>query len=326
VPAEPEGQRWLAHAMGYRAGAGRDAVAAFRADWLAVAAEVRRLHAKLLYRPLLEAVAKVPGDDLRLTPDAARLRLEALGYADPAGALRHIEALTGGVSRTAAIQRQLLPVLLSEFADAPEPDRGLLAYRQVSEKLGTTPWYLRLLRDEGPVALRLSRLLGLSRYVTDLLARDPEALRLLADDAELVPRPADVLRDGFAAAAARHEDPVTAIAAVRALRRRELFRIACADLLGQLDLATVGAALADVSDATLAAALVVTNRTGLSFAIIGMGRLGGYEMSYSSDADVLFVFDGADSAAAGAHEIAEELRRLLAAPAPDPPPGVAADL
>jgi glutamate-ammonia-ligase adenylyltransferase len=324
VPAEPEGQRWLAQALGYRAGAGRDAVAAFRADWLAVASEVRRLHAKLLYRPLLEAVAKVPGDDLRLTPDAARRRLEALGFADPAGALRHIQALTGGVSRTAAIQRQLLPALLSQFADAPEPDRGLLAYRQVSEKLGATPWYLRLLRDEGPVALRLSRLLGLSRYVTDLLTRDPEALRLLGHDSELVPPAREVLLDGFAAAAARHREPVDAIAAVRALRRRELFRIACADLLGLADLGTVGAALADVADATLAAALAVTNRAGLSFAIIGMGRLGGYEMSYSSDADVLFVFDSGDES--GAHDIAEELRRLLAAPAPDPPLGVDADL
>ena len=93
-------------------------------------------------------MARVPSDDLRLTPDAARARLEVLGFGEPAGALRHIQALTGGVSRTAAIQRQLLPVLLSAFADAPEPDRGLLAYRQVSEKLGTTPWYLRLLRDE----------------------------------------------------------------------------------------------------------------------------------------------------------------------------------
>ncbi|OLB81495.1 MAG: bifunctional glutamine-synthetase adenylyltransferase/deadenyltransferase [Actinobacteria bacterium 13_2_20CM_2_71_6] len=323
VPADPDGQRWLAHALGYRAGGGRDAVAAFRAEWLAVATEVRRLHAKLLYRPLLDAVARVPGDDLRLTPDAARHRLEALGFADPAGALRHIEALTGGVSRTAAIQRHLLPALLSEFADAPEPDRGLLAYRQVSEKLGATPWYLRLLRDEGPVALRLSRLLALSRYVTDLLVRDPEALRLLADDAELVPRSREVLRDGLAAAAARHREPATAIAAVRALRRRELFRIACADLLGLVDLNAVGAALADVTDAALAAALAVTNRTGLPFTIIGMGRLGGYEVSYSSDADVLFVYEG-DGAAA--HEVAEELRRLLAAPAPDPPLGVDADL
>jgi [glutamine synthetase] adenylyltransferase / [glutamine synthetase]-adenylyl-L-tyrosine phosphorylase len=340
VPADPGGLRWLAHALGYRGSTRGNAVDAFRADWVAHAAEVRRLHAKLLYRPLLEAVARVPGDELRLTPDAARERLEVLGFADPAGALRHIEALTGGVSRTAAIQRQLLPVLLSAFADAPEPDRGLLAYRQVSEKLGTTPWYLRLLRDEGPVALRLARLLGLSRYVTDLLRRDPEALRLLADDAELVPRPRGTLLDGFAAAASRHlsggepgggADPVAAIAAVRALRRRELFRIACADLLGRLDVVAVGAALADVADATLAAALTVTDRVGLPFAIIGMGRLGGYEMSYPSDADVLFVYEpptgGRDDEASGAaHGIAEELRRLLAAPAPDPPLGVDADL
>jgi [glutamine synthetase] adenylyltransferase / [glutamine synthetase]-adenylyl-L-tyrosine phosphorylase len=326
VPSEPAAQRWLAHALGYRSGARRDAVEAFRADWVAHATEVRRLHAKLLYRPLLEAVARVPGEDLRLTPIAARQRLEALGFADPAGALRHLEALTGGVSRTAAIQRHLLPALLSEFADAPEPDRGLLGYRQVSDQLGATPWYLRLLRDEGPVALRLARLLGLSRYVTDLLARDPEALRLLADDAELVPRSGDVLREGFAAAAARHAQPETAIAAVRALRRRELFRIASADLLGLIDIGTVGQALADVADATLAAALAVTNRTGLCFAIIGMGRLGGYEMSYSSDADVLFVYEGADDTGAAAREVAGELRRLLAAPAPDPPLGVDADL
>ncbi|GAB3985206.1 hypothetical protein GCM10027615_74750 [Plantactinospora veratri] len=187
VPADRPALRWLAHALGYTALPGRDAVEAFRADWVGHATEVRRLHAKLLYRPLLEAVARVPADGLRLTPEAARNRLEILGFADPTRALRHLEALTGGVTRTSAIQRTLLPVLLQEFADAPEPDRGLLNYRQVSDKLGGTPWYLRLLRDEGPVARRLARTLAVSRYVADLLARDPEALRLLADDNELTP-------------------------------------------------------------------------------------------------------------------------------------------
>ena len=62
-----------------------------------------------------------------------------------------------------------------------------------------------------------------------------------------------------------------------------------------------------------------------------MGRLGGYEMSYPSDADVLFVYAPPDGvadgeASAAAHQIAEELRRLLGAPAPDPPLGVDADL
>jgi [glutamine synthetase] adenylyltransferase / [glutamine synthetase]-adenylyl-L-tyrosine phosphorylase len=350
VPDEPKALRWLATALGYKAMGGRDAVEAFRSDWVAHATHVRRLHAKLLYQPLLEAVARVPAEALRMTPESAGRRLEILGFADPAAALRHLQSLTGGVSRTAAIQRTLLPMLLQDFADAPEPDRGLLNYRHVSEKLGSTPWYLRLLRDGGPVARRLARVLSLSRYATDLLARDPEALRLLADDAELQPRPRDVLLDGFIAAADRHlrdgaPDAAKAIAAVRALRRRELFRLACADILSRagelappdpLDVDAVGIALSDVTDATLGAALHAARRAhpgpeGLRFTVIGMGRLGGYEMSYPSDADVLFVYapppgmsDG--EASASAHAIAEELRRTLAAPAPDPALGVDADL
>jgi glutamate-ammonia-ligase adenylyltransferase len=346
VPEDPQGVRWLAGALGYTALPGRGAVEAFRSDWVAHAAQVRRLHVKLLYQPLLEAVARVPAEALRMTPESAGRRLEILGFADPAGALRHLQALTGGVSRTAAIQRTLLPMLLSEFADAPEPDRGLLNYRHVSDKLGSTPWYLRLLRDGGPVARRLARVLSLSRYATDLLIRDPEALRLLANDAELQPRPRETLIDGFAAAADRHtQDPDQAIAAIRALRRRELFRLACADILSlagdlapahPLDIDAVGIALSDVTDATLAAALRVARRVHpgppeMRFAVIGMGRLGGYEMSYPSDADVLFVYAPPPGVpetdvTAAAHAIAEDLRRRLAAPTDDPALGVDADL
>jgi glutamate-ammonia-ligase adenylyltransferase len=351
VPNDPAAVRWLAASLGYTAMPGTDAVDAFRSDWTGHAAHVRRLHVKLLYQPLLEAVARVPAEALRMTPESAGKRLALLGFADPAAALRHLERLTGGVTRTAAIQRTLLPVLLSDFADAPEPDRGLLNYRHVSDKLGSTPWYLRLLRDGGPVARRLARVLSLSRYAADLLTRDPEALRLLANDSELLPRSAEVLRDGFAAAADRHlaggagTDATPSIVAVRALRRRELIRLACADVLSTagslapaqpLDVHAVGIALSHVTDATLAAALRAARIThpgmdGLRFAVIGMGRLGGYEMSYPSDADVLFVYapppGAVDSAAsAAAHAIAEELRRRLNMPAPDPALGVDADL
>ena len=129
-----------------------DPAEALLARWRKHAGQARQLHEKLFYRPLLDAVARLPGEVTRLTPAAAAERLEALGYADPAGALRHLEALTSGVSRKAAIQRTLLPVLLGWLADAPEPDPGLLAFRQVSEALGGSPWYLRLLRDNALVA------------------------------------------------------------------------------------------------------------------------------------------------------------------------------
>ena len=159
----------------------------FTAERVRHAGTVRRLHEKLFYRPLLHAVAAV-GDErdaalARRPPDA---RLAALGFPAPDAALRHLAALTLGVSRRAAIQRTLLPVLLDYFSSSPDPDGGLLSYRQVSEALADTPWYLRLLRDEGSVAQRLATLLGGSRLIASLLTRAPEVLRLLVDDDALL--------------------------------------------------------------------------------------------------------------------------------------------
>ena len=85
-------------------------------------------------------VARIPSAQVRLTPEAAETRLRALGYSDPRAALRHIEALSQGMTRQAEIQRQLLPAMLTWFTSGPNPDHGLLAFRQVSEALGNTPW------------------------------------------------------------------------------------------------------------------------------------------------------------------------------------------
>nr|MCU0266494.1 bifunctional [glutamine synthetase] adenylyltransferase/[glutamine synthetase]-adenylyl-L-tyrosine phosphorylase [Actinomycetes bacterium] len=336
VPTEDDDLRRIARSMGLRA----DPVDTLTAEWRRHRMEVRRLHEKLFYRPLLKAVARLEPGEARLTPEAARQRLEALGYLDPDAALRHLEALTTGVSRRAAIQRTLLPVLLGWFAEAPDPDAGLLGFRQVSDALGTTHWYLGLLRDAGAAAERLARVLASSRFATDLLMRAPEAVRMLADDDELVPRPADDLTAEVLAITARHTDDLTATAGVRALRRRELFRIAVADVLGRLDVTDVAAALTDVAAATLRGGLAVATATieaerrgplPTRLAVMAMGRFGGHELGYGSDADVLFVHDplpGADDRDAqdAAHAVANELRRLLALPGPDPQLLVDADL
>ena len=181
---------------------------------------------------MLHAVATLPREVARLSPQAASERLEALGYLDPAGALRHIESLTKGVSRKAAIQRAVLPALLGWFADAPGPDAGLLSFRQVSEALGTSPWYLRLLRDDYALARRLARLLASGSYATGLLLRAPEAVAMLADDSELVPPAAAAMAAEASAIIRRHSDADGVTTGLLALRRRELFRTAAADLLG----------------------------------------------------------------------------------------------
>jgi [glutamine synthetase] adenylyltransferase / [glutamine synthetase]-adenylyl-L-tyrosine phosphorylase len=341
VPDEPGELAWLGLAMGYRPDARGDARAVFEAEWALHAREVRRLHEKLFYRPLLEAVARVPSEGLRLTTAEAGRRLAALGFTDPEAALRHIESLTSGLSRRAALQKALLPVLLSDFADAPDPDRGLLAYRRVSDELGSTPWYLRLLRDEGAVASRLAYLLGTSRYVARMLGRAPEALQLLAADTELVPRERTEIEAAMAESAARQDEPTGAVAVIRGVRRQELLRIAFADLLGRLDVAEVCQAISATTEATVEVALQVAMRSvaeertvaelPIRFTVIAMGRLGGAETSYGSDADVMFVFESVDApeeeAARIAQDVAGRLRALLGSPSSsDPPMGVDADL
>jgi [glutamine synthetase] adenylyltransferase / [glutamine synthetase]-adenylyl-L-tyrosine phosphorylase len=335
VPQSEDQLRRLGRSLGMR-----EPVKELVEAWRRNAWEVRRLHEKLFYRPLLTAVARLPGDDARLTPAAARQRLEALGYADPAGALRHLEALTHGVSRRAAIQRTLLPVMLGWFADAPEPDAGLAGFRRVSDALGETPWYLRLLRDEGAAAERMARVLASSRFATELLVRAPDAVTMFGDDAQLVPQAREPLEAEVLAGVSRHDDPVAAAETVRAMRRRELVRVATADLVGLLATERVGAALTAIAEATLAGALEAAVRAIVAerrqplvtrVAVVAMGRLGGHEMGYASDADVLFVhepLDGADDQEAtnDALAVANEMRRLLALPSPEPALTLDADL
>jgi glutamate-ammonia-ligase adenylyltransferase len=332
--AEPDLRR-IARTLGYRT----NPIEELTKEWKRQAREVRRIHEKLFYRPLLQAVARLDAGEARLTPEAAEQRLRALGYVDPAGALRHLESLSSGVSRRAAIQRTLLPVLLGWFADGPDPDAGLLAFRRVSDELGSTPWYLRLLRDESVVAERMAHLLTTSRYATELLLRAPDGVVMLADDGELTPRSLETLLKEAQATAERHDDPAVAVASLRASRRRELFRIAVAELLQIAPIDQAGMAISDVAIATITGALQVAKRSVRSehplvdhirFTVIGMGRFGGSELGLSSDADVMFVYDApdVDETAAGkaAFALANELRALLMAPSTDPPLDIDADL
>ncbi|GGM17647.1 glutamate-ammonia-ligase adenylyltransferase [Streptomyces fumigatiscleroticus] len=341
VPEDEADLRRIGRSLGLRA----DTVATLMREWKRHASAVRRLHEKLFYRPLLDAVAQLAPGEARLSAEAARERLVALGYVDPAAALRHLEALASGVSRKAAIQRTLLPVLLGWFADSADPDAGLLNFRKVSDALGKTPWYLRLLRDEGAAAENLARVLSAGRLAPDLLMRAPEAVALLGDGdgGGLQPRGRAQLEQEILAAVRRADGAAQAVTAARGVRRRELFRTAAADIVGSYGTETrpaeadqgalvdrVGGAVSDLTAATLAGALraVVREMWGdelpTRFAIIGMGRFGGHELGYGSDADVLFVHEpreGADEreAAQAANKVVSEMRRLLQLPSADPP-------
>jgi glutamate-ammonia-ligase adenylyltransferase len=334
MPSDPDALRVLGRSIGMT----RNPADELILQWRKHSIEARRLHEKLFYRPLLQAVARLDAGEARLTPEAAQSRMEALGYTDPKGALRHIEALTAGVSRRAAIQRTLLPVMLGWFADAPDPDAGLLSFRRVSEALGSTHWYLALLRDAGATAERLARVLASSRFATDLLMRAPDAVTLLTDDDALAPRSMDELLGEMVATTRRAESTEAAANSVRAIRRRELFRIGTGEVLRAIRPDDSGSALSNLAEAALRAMVevVVADATKgdaapSRFAVVAMGRFGGRELALASDLDVLFVHDprpGVDDEVASqfAITVSTELRRLLTEPAPEPPMQIDADL
>ena len=287
-----------------------------------IRARVRGLHQRLFYRPLLTAVSNLPEDELMLTPAAALDRLAGIGFLDPKGALQHIAALSAGVSRRAAIQRTLLPVLLQWFSEGPAPDLGLLAFRRISERLGDTAWYLRMLRDSPTAARRLATVLSESRFVTGLLETNPEAAAWLERDADLRPRPRATLRAETSATVLRHSARDDAAAALRTARRREVLRLALGALLGTITVQELGPALADVTTALLAGSVRSVRRDEgpwPEFSIIAMGRYGGAEQGFGSDADVMVVYRAIagmpdDVAQKQAQVLVSEVKRLTTDP------------
>ena len=309
MPSRPEDLRILARATGLA-----DSGEKVWQTWETVKREVRDIHVRLFYRPLLSAVASLPEEERSLSPAQAHDRLAAIGFTDPPGALRHIASLTSGLSRGATIQRHLMPVMIRWFADGVDPDYGLLAFRRISERLGSTPWFLRMLRDSSGAAERLTRVLSSSRYVGELMEWIPESAAWLDDPAMLRPRSGVALQEEARAIQKRHVAIDDAMRSVRALRRRELLRVAMSAILGNSTIEEVATALTTVTEVTIQATLRAVRRevvppedAALDFSVIAMGRFGGGELGFGSDADVMYVYRANGVDPQRAHELSLQL-------------------
>lgn len=320
MPRDEDGLRVLARSS--RLATSGDALQQL---WRGVWGEVRELHLKIFYAPLLDAVAALPGEGFALGSDEAMARLHSIGFRDSEGAMRHLTALTRGSSRTARIQRNLLPVLLQWLADGRDPDYGLLAFRRVSEANAGNPWYLRLLRDGTEAAERLTKVLSGSRFAAELLESIPSAVAWLERDDALRPVPLDALLEEMRSLASRRNSVDAAAEALRAVHRREILRLALGRLVFVIDDAEVAAGLDAAHTALLDGLLLALRRDGaqpLELSLIAMGRYGGREMGFSSDIDLLAVYrpraeateQQVGEARKQAERLVSELRRLVSDP------------
>jgi [glutamine synthetase] adenylyltransferase / [glutamine synthetase]-adenylyl-L-tyrosine phosphorylase len=310
VPADPASRTLLARVLGYRDRPESTALDAFDADQRAHQATVRGIHERLFFAPILETL----GGAGPLSAEAVQERLAAFGFADAAHTRAALAELTQGLGRSSRVLHALLPVILDWLSSTPDPDLGLLQLRRLAEGATRATALATTFRDQPGGAERVCRVLGSSRIVGDALLRQPDVVELLGSDDWFVrERTQAELRDAALATLQWREDPEARQAGLRRFKRRELLRISARDVLGLAALPVTSRELAALADACVEAALEAL-APPMSFAVVGLGRLGGAELSYSSDIDVLFVYEGDhhDSFEAANH-IARDLMREIGA-------------
>ncbi|HVL65300.1 MAG TPA: bifunctional [glutamine synthetase] adenylyltransferase/[glutamine synthetase]-adenylyl-L-tyrosine phosphorylase [Actinomycetota bacterium] len=300
LPGDGEGRARLARVMGFRDAPARSARDRFEDAHRAVLADVRGRFEKLFYRPLIESLAE--GGPTRLSETALKERLRVLAFRDVERAARTLDGLVSGTSRRAKLFRLLTPALLRYLTATPAPDQGLFSFLTLGEALEDRVDALGALRDNPPGISFLARVLGSGRLMGELLAHVPEEVATIADPrGPGAPKARDQLvREAHASLEWRA--PEARRDGLRRFKRRELVRVVLADLAGTADTAAVGAALAHLAEACLEAAL---HEDGPRLGVVAMGKLGGLELNYASDIDVMFVHDGDPQAAE------QEAERLL---------------
>jgi glutamate-ammonia-ligase adenylyltransferase len=311
VPTAAPARRRLARVMGFADDARASATERFDGELRRRLAEVRAVHERLYFRPLLEAFA---GLSPAMGSPAVEQRLAAFGFGDAGRTAAAVRELSGGLTRTSRLMAQLLPLLLDWLSLTPDPDLGLVGLRNLVARHHHRSMVVTAFRESPETARRLCLLLGSSRALAEALVHNPELLPRLGDDRALAPAGRQEL---VAEALQRAGRPGVDVSGWRAqlvrLRQDQFVRVAGGDLLGLSDPRAVGRALTETAEALLEAALEhlgagATGRVG--FCVVGMGRFGGAELAYASDLDVLFVHDapdGAPEAQAAADELAEAL-------------------
>ena len=206
---------------------------------------------------------------------------------------KHPDSLLG--ERTRASFPGLDVELLDALVEAADPAQAGLYLRVFFERVKQPAVYVRLAFAELAALRRMTGILGASAFIGDALANNPELgdLVLFSRDV-LTPESARAEVLGSPLAAPADEDPDEGVVgALRLAKTRLTLEVALADLDGRLDTRGVGYVLSAVADASLEVALrrALGAEVPVGLAVIAMGKLGGREISYGSDLDLIFVYE-----------------------------------
>jgi glutamate-ammonia-ligase adenylyltransferase len=255
--------------------------------------------------------------------DEAEAALRAAGYGDPAAVMATLARVreSARYRELPAASRQRVDALIPELVSVAAAHPGLSGAQAVFERLtallesvARRSAYLALVIEHPPLLPRIANLMSASAWAADYLTRHPILLDELLDARELMAEPDwEVWRAELARLLAQHpEDAEHQMDVLRHFRHAQTFRLLAQDIGGRLTVERLADHLSALADAVLSGALAACWRSFAGadapaprFAIIGYGKLGGKELGYVSDLDLVFLFDVAsDDPDADAREFA----------------------
>jgi glutamate-ammonia-ligase adenylyltransferase len=270
-----------------------------------------------------------------LTEDEAREYLGSFGLVDPGAADQHLQALAEELPTREALGA-LAETLLDAVSRAPDPDAAVVAFSRYTATRLPRASFLRYLADDPRALDVLIEVTGTSPFLAEILIRNPEYFHWLVSQVDRPPPEIEDLAEEADLQLAQAENESGHGNALRRFKRREILRIAARDILGGETLESATTQISDLADVVAERALRIATRTVLegaspggeprggqprggqpldrlpgSFVVLGMGKLGGRELNYSSDIDLLFVYEPDDEDDDANHRLFHKLARAL---------------
>ena len=332
IPTDEYEQQTLARRLGYR---GDDAVGRFRADMSRHTERVRRAFEKLFYEPAAETRRAADTEVVELLQEledrsTSCARLQGLGFTHPETSYEDLLLLRDGpVSARARRQRRqvlydIAPSLLRTILKSADPDLALRNVATFISSVGARTSFLALLR-ENPATLRmLVELFGGSQFLANAFIRHPELLdTLVRADLVRVRRSLEELAAELQSVLPRDGDFEELLDALRRFRNQEFLRIGINDLQSVLRTDEVSTELSALAEACLRSACDVALRDLCvryggtevpgQLVVVALGKLGGGELNYNSDLDLIFVYEEAPAAtlSVSVHEFFSKVAQRL---------------
>lgn len=316
VPTDAVALDHLARVMGRRDEPNGTAAEQLERELHRLQTTVRGIHERVYFRPLLEAFATTTTDETPISAEATEVRLTAFGFVDARRTAAALGELTRGLNRSSRLMQQMLPLLLDWLSLSPDPDLGLLLIRNLLTGPRQSRQIAETFRESPAAAQSLCTIAGTSRLLGDIIAANPDLVARLPAPEQLVTKDLAGLVATATASVELRDGKTEQQASLRRWQQRNLLGIAARDIFDHADVERVGRDLTSLAEATLETALQSLNPQ-IPFAIIGLGRLGGGELAYASDLDVIFVHEGSSTDAIDeARRLSQSIMRMIGGSTP----------